>query len=170
MAYNQNYTQKRNDEVRFDLMEHIGVLGKRDNGWTKEVNIVAWNGGRAKVDIREWDPDHARMTKGITLFEEEAETLAKALARRYGLRYTGDPRQAASSPSGTSAFAAAPSSADAQAARTEWPQTKAATAGSDAQNADEEGQPAENAFGETMAAMDEQEEDIPFEGEVAEQS
>lgn len=89
MAYNQSYSQGSNDKVRFDLMEHIGVLAKKDNGWTKEVNIVAWNGGKAKVDIREWDPDHARMTKGITLFEEEAETLVKALAHRYGLRYTG---------------------------------------------------------------------------------
>ena len=93
MAYNQNYSQGSNDKVRFDLMEHIGVLAKKDNGWTKEVNIVAWNGGKAKVDIREWDPDHARMTKGITLFEEEAETLVKALARRYGLRYNNEPRQ-----------------------------------------------------------------------------
>lgn len=93
MAYNQNYSQGSNDKVSFDLMEHIGVLAKKDNGWTKEVNIVAWNGGKAKVDIREWDPDHARMTKGITLFEEEAETLVKALARRYGLRYiNNDPR------------------------------------------------------------------------------
>ena len=75
MAYNQNYSQGSNDKVRFDLMEHIGVLAKKDNGWTKEVNIVAWNGGKAKV--------------GITLFEEEAETLVKALAHRYGLRYTG---------------------------------------------------------------------------------
>ena len=89
MAYNQNYSQRNNDTVHFDLMEHIGVLGRKDNGWTREVNIVAWNGGKAKVDIRDWDPDHSRMTKGITLFEEEAENLAKALARRYGLRYTG---------------------------------------------------------------------------------
>ena len=88
MAYNQNYSQRGNDEVHFDLMEHIGVLGKKDNGWTKEVNIVAWNGGKAKVDIRDWDPDHDRMSKGITLFEEEAENLVKALARRYGLRCT----------------------------------------------------------------------------------
>ena len=91
MAYNQNYSQRRSDEVRFDLMEHIGVLGKRDNGWTKEVNIIAWNGGKAKVDIRDWDPDHARMSRGITLFEEEAESLVKALARRYGLRYVSKP-------------------------------------------------------------------------------
>lgn len=90
MAYNQNTSQRNNnDEVYFDLMEHIGVLTNKENGWTKEVNIVAWNGGKPKVDIRDWDPDHLRMTKGITLFEEEAEKLTKALARRYGLRYTG---------------------------------------------------------------------------------
>lgn len=86
MAYRQNDSQRRSDVVRFNLLEHIGVLSRKDNGWTREVNIVSWNDGAAKVDIREWDPDHKRMTKGVTLFEEEAETLAKVLARRYGLR------------------------------------------------------------------------------------
>ena len=85
MAYRQNDSQGRNDRVRFDLMEHIGVLSRKDNGWTREVNIVAWNDGPGKVDIREWDPDHTRMTKGVTLFEDEAEVLAKVLARRYDL-------------------------------------------------------------------------------------
>ena len=88
MAYTQNNSQGRNDRVRFDLMERIGVLSKKDNGWTREVNIVAWNDGPGKVDIREWDPDHKRMTKGVTLFEEEAETLTKILARRYGLTHS----------------------------------------------------------------------------------
>lgn len=86
MAYRQSDSQRRNDVVRFDLMERIGVLSIKDNGWTREVNIVSWNNGKAKVDIREWDPDHKRMTKGVTLFEEEAETLARLLATRYGLR------------------------------------------------------------------------------------
>ena len=88
MAYTQNNSQVRNDRVRFDLMERIGVLSRKDNGWTREVNIVAWNDGPGKVDIREWDPDHKRMTKGVTLFEEEAETLTKILARRYGLTHS----------------------------------------------------------------------------------
>ena len=30
------------------------------------------------------------MTKGVTLFEDEAETLTKVLARRYGLIYPGN--------------------------------------------------------------------------------
>ena len=86
MAYRQNDSQGRNDRVRYDLMERIGVLSRKDNGWTREVNIVSWNDGPGKVDIREWDPDHKRMTRGVTLFEDEAERLTKVLARRYGLR------------------------------------------------------------------------------------
>jgi hypothetical protein len=66
------------------------VLGRKENGWTREVNIVAWNDGPGKVDIRDWDPDHKRMTKGITLFEDEAENLTKVLARRYGLTFPGN--------------------------------------------------------------------------------
>ena len=140
MAYNQSYSQGSNDKVRFDLMEHIGVLAKKDNGWTKEVNIVAWNGGKAKVDIREWDPEHTRMTKGITLFEEEAETLVKALARRYGLRYINNaPRQEA---------APIPAAAQNTAAMEE------PTA----------------ALDETQAAFDEQAEELPFDEAAAEQS
>ena len=89
MAYRQNNSQGRNDQVRFDLLERIGVLSRKENGWTREVNIVAWNDGPGKVDIRDWDPDHKRMTRGITLFEDEAENLTKVLARRYGLTFPG---------------------------------------------------------------------------------
>lgn len=89
MTYNQNSAQRSSDNIYFEMMEHIGVLSRRDNGWAKEVNIVAWNGGKGKVDIREWDPSHVRMTKGITLYEDEAEILVKALARRYGVKYDG---------------------------------------------------------------------------------
>ena len=79
MAYNQNYSQGSNDKVRFDLMEHIGVLAKKDNGWTKEVNIVAWNGGKAKVDIREWDENHDVAGKGLTLTKTEEMELCSIL-------------------------------------------------------------------------------------------
>lgn len=83
MANNQNDRQRNNNEVTFEIKEHIGVLEERKDGWAKEVNIVAWNGGQAKIDIRDWDPDHERMTRGITLFEDTAEKLAKALTERY---------------------------------------------------------------------------------------
>ena len=85
MAYNQNSAQRGNDEVSFDIREYIEVIGVKDNGWKKEVNVVAWNGGNPKIDVREWDPSHARMSRGITLFDDEAEKLAEALSKRYGL-------------------------------------------------------------------------------------
>jgi hypothetical protein len=89
MAYRENNSQRRNDQVRFNLLEHIGVLSRKDSGWTREVNIVSWNGAPAKLDIREWNPEHERMSKGITLFEEEAETLTKLLMSKFGMRMNG---------------------------------------------------------------------------------
>ena len=47
------------------------------------MNLVSWNDKEAKIDIREWSPDHSRMTRGITLTEAEAEKLAKTLSDRY---------------------------------------------------------------------------------------
>lgn len=73
-------------EVTFEIMEHVGVLESRNDGWTKEVNIVSWNGGPAKIDIRDWDPAHERMSRGITLMEDTAEKLAMALSARYATK------------------------------------------------------------------------------------
>ncbi|MGX8773894.1 MAG: YdbC family protein [Bacillota bacterium] len=75
-----------NTEVTFEIMEHIGVLDTYDNreqAWTKEVNIVSWNGGPAKIDIRDWSADHERMSRGITLTEQQAEKMTKSLVERY---------------------------------------------------------------------------------------
>ena len=62
-------------EIRFEIVRHIGVLSESPSGWTKELNVVSWNGGNPKLDIRDWAPDHAKMGKGITLTVEEAEAL-----------------------------------------------------------------------------------------------
>ena len=54
------------------------------SGWKVEANIVSWNNGPEKLDIRAWNPDHAKMAKGITLTREEAENLCDALQRLFG--------------------------------------------------------------------------------------
>ena len=54
-------------EIKFEIVEHIAVLAKRSNGWTRELNVVSWNGQTPKVDIRDWSPDKTSMKKGITL-------------------------------------------------------------------------------------------------------
>ena len=70
------------DEITVDIKEHIGVLRKHETGWTREVNIVSWNGGEPKLDIREWSPDHERMSRGLTFTEEETAVLTKLLMER----------------------------------------------------------------------------------------
>jgi len=55
------------------------VLSESARGWTKELNLVSWNGREPKYDIREWDPEHEKMGKGVTLTEEELVALKMLL-------------------------------------------------------------------------------------------
>lgn len=68
-------------EVKFEIKEELGVLSESGKGWTKEVNLISWNGAAPKYDIRDWAPNHEKMGKGITLTAEEAEELHKILAK-----------------------------------------------------------------------------------------
>ncbi len=70
-------------DIRFEIVERIGVLERHENGWNREINVVSWNGGEPKLDIREWSRDHERMTRGITLSEEQGRKLSDALNKRY---------------------------------------------------------------------------------------
>ena len=73
------------DKVTWDIRQKLGVLSTNEkSGWTKEANIVSWSGGPEKLDIRDWKPDHSKMSKGITLNEEEAKALYSALAKLFG--------------------------------------------------------------------------------------
>ena len=66
-------------EIVFEIKESLGVLSESTRGWTKELNLVSWNGREPKYDIREWDPEHEKMGKGVTLTEEELVALKKLL-------------------------------------------------------------------------------------------
>ena len=66
-------------DIKYEIIKHIGSLSESSRGWTKELNIISWNGGVPKLDIRDWAPEHEKMGEGITLTEEEAEKLARLL-------------------------------------------------------------------------------------------
>lgn len=74
-------------ETVFEIKEHIGVIERRSDGWSKELNIVSWNGGPYKYDIRDWDPNHERMSRGITLTEEQALKLYEILNEEFKNTY-----------------------------------------------------------------------------------
>lgn len=66
-------------ELKFEITESLGVLSENAKGWTKELNKVSWNEREPKYDLREWNPDHTRMGKGITLTDEEVNVLRSIL-------------------------------------------------------------------------------------------
>ena len=69
-------------EVRFEILEHIGVLSTHSTGWNKELNLVSWNGGQPKYDIRDWDLDHEHMSRGVTLHEKEMRQIFDLMKKR----------------------------------------------------------------------------------------
>lgn len=73
----------KNDEMKFEIVQHFGVLKERKNGWKKEVNKVSWNDAEPKWDIREWNEDHDKMSKGITFSEDEIENLIGILKSNF---------------------------------------------------------------------------------------
>lgn len=66
-------------DIKYELLEEYGVFSENNKGWTREVNLMSWNDGTPKYDIRDWAPDHDKMGKGITLTKEELTELKKVL-------------------------------------------------------------------------------------------
>ena len=66
-------------DIKYDIIETIGILSENYKGWTKELNLISWNGADAKFDLRDWAPGHEKMGKGITLTKEEALKLKELL-------------------------------------------------------------------------------------------
>ncbi len=65
-------------EVKWDIRKNLGAISE-GGSWKKEVNIVSWNEKPAKVDIRSWNAEHKKMSKGITLSKEELRKFKEIL-------------------------------------------------------------------------------------------
>lgn len=68
-------------EINYEIVEEIAVLSESTKGWRKELNLISWNGGTPKYDVRDWAPNHEKMGKGVTLTKEEAKQLYIALSQ-----------------------------------------------------------------------------------------
>ncbi|SHM99976.1 hypothetical protein SAMN02746066_04295 [Anaerosporobacter mobilis DSM 15930] len=66
-------------DIKYEIIEEIGVLSENAKGWRKELNLISWNDAAPKYDIRDWAPDHEKMGKGVTLTKEEVEKLKEIL-------------------------------------------------------------------------------------------
>ena len=71
-------------EIKYEIKNTIGTISESAKGWTKELNMISWNGASPKYDIRDWAPEHEKMGKGITLSEEAAKILYQLLGQALG--------------------------------------------------------------------------------------
>lgn len=61
-------------EFSFEIHEAIATLSDSGKGYTKELNLISYNGGKPVYDIRQWYTDESedkKMLKGCTLTKEE---------------------------------------------------------------------------------------------------
>ena len=68
-------------DIQFEVVREIAVLSVSDSGYTKEINLISWNGKEPKYDIRSFSPNREKCGKGITLTETEAKSLFTALKK-----------------------------------------------------------------------------------------
>jgi len=66
-------------ELKYEIVEHVGVLSENDKGWKKELNLISWNNREAKYDVREWSPERENMGKGVTFTKDELKSLKDIL-------------------------------------------------------------------------------------------
>ena len=66
-------------DIKYDIVEELGIVSENAKGWRKELNKISWNGAEPKYDLRDWAPDHEKVGKGITLSADEAQELFKLL-------------------------------------------------------------------------------------------
>lgn len=66
-------------DFKYEITQELGILSESKSGWTRELNLVSWNGAAPKYDIRDWAPGHEKMGKGISLNGEELNKLKQLL-------------------------------------------------------------------------------------------
>lgn len=66
-------------DIKYEIVENVGILSESPKGWTKELNLISWNYREAKYDLRDWAPEHEKMGKGVTLSKEELKALRNIL-------------------------------------------------------------------------------------------
>lgn len=73
-------------EFSYEIIEEIGQVGSPTaSGWSTRLNLISWNGGSPKLDIRSWNEDMSRMGKGVSFSKEDAKDLAILLNSYLGM-------------------------------------------------------------------------------------
>ena len=75
----------KSDDFTYEIVRHIADLSEpTPKGWVLELNLVSWGGRAATYDVRQWNEDHTRCSKGSTFTQEELMAFYEALADLFG--------------------------------------------------------------------------------------
>jgi len=69
-------------EIKYEVVKHIGVVSESEN-YTKELNLVAWNGRKPTFDLRVWKrgKDNTSMPlKGVSMNTDDILVLKELLS------------------------------------------------------------------------------------------
>lgn len=72
-------------DLKYEIINRVGIVGEQTSGWKKELNRISWNGGEPKYDLRDWSPNHDKMGKGITMTEAELRSLKAIIDKEIDL-------------------------------------------------------------------------------------
>lgn len=65
-------------ELKYEILETL-VNFPEQKGYHLELNLIKWGDNDPKYDLRRWNDDRTKMTKGITLSKEELVSIIGAL-------------------------------------------------------------------------------------------
>lgn len=51
-------------DIQYEIVKEIAVLSTGDSGYTKELNLISWNGKEPKYDIRSFSPNREKCGNG----------------------------------------------------------------------------------------------------------
>lgn len=74
------------ESKNYEIKENVISLPKKKETdvYHTELNLISWYGKDPKMDIRGWSDDHEKMTKGISLAEDEFIKIAQAGLEKLG--------------------------------------------------------------------------------------
>ena len=67
--------------LEYEVKRRIVTLSENQKTqWTKELNYISWYGAPPKYDIRDWSPDHQKLSRrGVTLTDQEMNKIKEMI-------------------------------------------------------------------------------------------
>lgn len=70
------------NDFSYTIVQHLASFPST-GAWTLELNLISWAGRPATFDLRKWNADHSKMSKGVSMSKQELDALGAFLAQEH---------------------------------------------------------------------------------------